>query len=363
MGTTPLQNSYFRSSVVGTSGTITSIRKYQIIKVNRHASLTIPVGTTLTAETWDGETGGVLAIDTDPDTGFVQVEGTISMTGRGFRGGRGFSTTTPANEDENMGEGIAGRPRNTYSRLRGVDFTSTTYHARINQLAYGNAGGCGQNDAGGGGGSNGRGFGGKGGDSGFNPTHGTDSGFGARALPSVSTTRIFLGGGGGSGGADNEVDQIEVHSGQAGGGIAIMRTVDISGAGSILVNGDHTQAVCAVDCIQNFEGAGGGGAAGTVAIFALNDISGTFTIQANGGYGGVVYLIAAGQIADTVVDNIQINSGQPGTSNTFVGTASGGGGIIQIEFIELCCRMEIRQQVTVCAQGTFAPACTGCDSH
>jgi len=95
-------------------------RTFQVVRVPQYSSATL--GSTLTAATWNGSTGGILAVDV---SGNLNLGGaTVSVDGLGFRGGGARQVTgdtggantdyvqdSGKNFDGAKGEGIAGRPR------------------------------------------------------------------------------------------------------------------------------------------------------------------------------------------------------------------------------------------------------------
>ncbi|MFA5574089.1 MAG: gliding motility-associated C-terminal domain-containing protein [Brumimicrobium sp.] len=58
--------------------------KAQIVRVPRYDNLTVPAGTSITSDAWNGSTGGIVALEVDKD--FV-LNGIIHADERGFRGG------------------------------------------------------------------------------------------------------------------------------------------------------------------------------------------------------------------------------------------------------------------------------------
>lgn len=229
---------------------------------------------TLSAKAWDGETGGILAIQAQNLT----LEAPIDLSGLGFRGATKSIVTSDCtfltNADDYLynttnwrgspkGEGVA-------------HFIPSKEHGRGAQ-ANGGGGGNDHNSGGGGGGN--ATSGGKGGKQSA-PGFGCDGNYpgrGGKATPN-EPERIFMGGGGGAG----HVDDVGAgSSGGNGGGIAIVMAQTIVGNGfSIISNGiKPTQAFG--------DGAGGGGGAGTTIVIS-NTILGDLNIQAKGGDGGNV---------------------------------------------------------------------------
>src|SRR6185503_7318925 len=173
-----LVNNYHAAAATATAGRKT----FQVIRVPMY--LTATLSNSLTAASWNGATGGVLAFEV---AGLLTLNGaTVSVDGLGFRGagGRalgGDTTGTSATDWVNTtgnavhggkGEGISGTPRYTYNSVTNavVDNTAEGYPAgSMARGAPGNAGGGGtdprvsandQNAGGGGGGNGGDGGGG-----------------------------------------------------------------------------------------------------------------------------------------------------------------------------------------------------------
>ena len=131
----------------GLTNNYTAAKRVQIVRVPRYTTLTVNNSAELTCDTWDGNKGGVLTIET---MGNVVVNGTINATGKGFRGGQlspaanqfdvGYYTSTDSTFGAKKGEGIAGNGLADGIYCRGAP-------------ANGGGGGNAHN-AGGGGGSN-----------------------------------------------------------------------------------------------------------------------------------------------------------------------------------------------------------------
>ncbi len=227
----------------------------------------------LTAEEWNGATGGVLAFEVEQT---LTLEDTISVSGLGFRGGQKAPITSDCNfltfsnnyfydtgnwRGAPKGEGIA-------------NFIQGKENGRGKQANGG--GGGNDHNTGGGGGSN-FGSGGLGGEqtTSLLSCNGLFPGSGGLALNSLNN-RFFLGGGGGSGHNDNSGFGT---SGSNGAGIILIIAKKIVGNNqSILANGETP--------VLNFgDGAGGGGAGGSVLLMA-EDLEGGVMISAKGGNGG-----------------------------------------------------------------------------
>ncbi|MDX2045951.1 MAG: T9SS type A sorting domain-containing protein [Chitinophagaceae bacterium] len=284
--------------------------RYQVILVPRYTNATINVGTTIDVADWNGEVGGVFAIDV---TGTFTLNGTIDANGAGFRGG-GFQTLTgavgPVNTDYRTsqgtflgaqncngakGEGISGTPRWTYDGAAVNDNNAVSDEGYLNgsmgRGAPGNAGGgatdgnpaLNDENAGGGGGGNG-GTGGLGGRS-FNSNLASTQGIGGASFTQAATNRVVFGGGGGAGSGD---DAPTGHGGSGGGIVIITAATLVSATGIIQADGtDGTSATTGPADGAGSNGGGGGGAGGSIVFFIRTACSGvTATLSANGGNGG-----------------------------------------------------------------------------
>lgn len=247
----------------------------QVLVLKQYTTVTIDAGKTLTAKAWNGTTGGILGFFASTS---ITVNGTISATGKGFRGADRPDTT--ANSDGKQGESYAS---STYNQLS----TSANY--------------------GGGGGGNGgvSGGGGTGGGGGVYASIGENytirgitayNGVGNNATPgnpagqagniyggSDLTATLFFGSGGGSGG--NSYASGAPYYGGAGGnggGIIFIASPTITIAGNVAADGNQG----AVMDLGHANGAGGGGAGGSIIIYTQTATLGTSLVTANGGLGG-----------------------------------------------------------------------------
>lgn len=245
----------------------------QVCAIPHYESIVIEAGGTLTVDAWDGSHGGMLAFTADR----LVVDGTIRVTGAGFRGGElrpdtGDNSIVDLDLDNT---GLAG------GKGEGLDGRAWGLSARGN---YGNgAGGGNAHNAGGGGGGNGGagGFGGKQwpANDGSNDNPDTRGLGGARV--EVDNSLAF----GGGGGAGHQNDTVGGAGGHGGGSIWI-RVGELHGSGTIEANGlDGGTAQIHPTNGDRRDGAGGGGAGGTIRIQAeVSDFSGALT--ATGGHGG-----------------------------------------------------------------------------
>lgn len=254
--------------------------RIQLVKVASYTDARITG--TLTADPWNGKTGGIIALSVIDS---LYIDGTIDASEIGFRGGEQiwntgsscnfftdatdyFYSTAIAAElaGAKKGEGIA-----TYVAGR--------EYGRGSQANGG--GGGNEHNAGGGGGSN-FGAGGIGGQRdapGFFDCSGEWPGFGGKALSgfgySLANQKAFLGGGGGAGSDNNN----QSGSGGNGGGLVIILANVITGTGSIEVHGGT---------VTDFgsDGNGGGGAGGSILLNANIVDGAALTMSAVGGDGG-----------------------------------------------------------------------------
>jgi hypothetical protein len=325
-----LANSYYTQAFTSS----TSLRNYQVIRVPRYYDLTIDPGASVTAPAWNGSTGGVVVLDA---VNTITLNGSVNVTGLGFRGGGGKQftgaglnntsllfgilgllntdyrftsamTTAPNMTGGAKGEGIAGTPAYTYSNGAVTSLTGSMegyIDGATGRGAPANAGGGGtdgipvgsnnnQYNTGGGGGGN-AGAGGTGG-SGWHGGSGSSStfpfgGFGGSPFTAQSIQRLIMGGGGGAGTANNSDASNEYQSsGGAGGGIIISRAKLYAGNGSLVADGGAAPGVTGITT-SNTDAAGGGGAGGTIVVVTrqtgaagLNLIS----ASAAGGAGGIM---------------------------------------------------------------------------
>ena len=248
----------------------------QLVRVPQYTNPTVTG--TLTAQPWNGSTGGILIFDV---SGTLTLQADIDVTATGFRGG-----LSSANDNSyvyqqldyfyNTSTYLKGAPKG-----EGIAQTVTGYELGRGAFANG-AGGGNAHNAGGGGGSNG-GAGGKGGKEHPNPGNGNladpnTAGIGGYTLQYISGNRLFLGGGGGGG---HENDNAGT-AGANGGGIVFITANQLIGNNhNIISNGG---SVATFNGGGN-DGAGGGGSGGTIKI-NTSQFSGNTTLISNGGNGG-----------------------------------------------------------------------------
>ncbi len=322
-------------------GTVQIIRvpQYNNLTINSGASIVPPNNTAVTDPlnsnnpftSWNGSIGGVVAVHVN-GTLLLNGTGTITATGRGFRGGVRETTGAPNGETSyNSTDGNIGA-------RKGESIAGIVAQRGRGAAANGGGGGTSHNGAGGGGanGNNGQSWtignpavnggqgvmtndfaagwaldpsyaqngnaltnssgGGRGGYSwgqdNLNPTivgpgnaeWDGDSrrdvgGLGGRPLTNSPTGKLFMGGGGGSAHQNNG----NGGSGGNGGGLVFVIANQVQGTGSIQSNGNRGGNT-ASNTTTN-DAAGGGGAGGTIVLRA-NNVANTVTLSAVGGEGG-----------------------------------------------------------------------------
>lgn len=297
----------YASSGVGSAG-------LQLIEVPQYDDVNI--NNTLTAPAWNGSTGGVLIFEA---AGTVTLNADIDMSGQGFRGGAyldmdvdepgvicsnffPFANTrfmayhyTLADQDgADKGEGIA-------PKAVGQEY------GRGHQSNGG--GGGNEHDAGGGGGAN-YGVGGIGGERLAGSCNGEFPGIGGLSLAGAgylsANQGIFMGGGGGAGHSNNEINDPDYPGGD-GGGIVILVADQVVGNGhTIRANGEGFSVMGGAA----FNDGGSGGGGGGTVILHVNGLTGALTAEARGGKG------------------TDVNSASPSGSGCSGAGGGGGGGVV-----------------------------------
>ncbi|HEU4913899.1 MAG TPA: DUF2341 domain-containing protein [Candidatus Saccharimonadales bacterium] len=250
-------------------GTTSTTQRVMLQRVPNYTTLSVPSGATLTADAWNGTKGGILAFRAYATT---TIDGTVTMAGKGYRGGTG--NTVP-------GEGQFGP-----GAYAGESYAGTGYQTRSAGGANFNGGGTGQtstnwavNQNGGGGAGGGYGATGS---NGSTSTSGHAGGAGGQVAgdPFVSG-KLYLGGGGGGGGqgvwgAGGD--------GASGGGSIFMSAATVAVSGSVSTNGNA--GGIANSNASHEGGGGGGGAGGAVMVVGQTVDFGANKVTSGGGSGG-----------------------------------------------------------------------------
>ncbi|MCX6147773.1 MAG: WD40 repeat domain-containing protein [Candidatus Kapabacteria bacterium] len=262
----------------------------QIVTVPIYNNLEIT--NTLTAQSWNGKTGGILVFEADS----ILLSANIDVSGKGFRGGKikqdinaqadFYDYFTPDNNNVSARKG------------EGVSEINFKYSSSRGKIANGGGGGNSHN-AGGGGGANisNGGIGGKAW-SGFGKED--LGGLGGISLDKYKDSRFFLGGGGGAG-EGNDGTQTD---GGNSGGIVIIK------ANSLINSNEYSILSIGINALEaGNDGAGGGGAGGNISIL-INNFDYKTKISLFGGKGG---------------DN---NNGPPGYTYCIGPGGGGSGGLL-----------------------------------
>ena len=244
----------------------TTAERYQVIKIPEYNTLTCESGSIITSKAWDGNTGGVLAISA---TTLIINGGTITMTGKGYRGGynnrpgqSGWASENQPGSSGVVGEGYAGLFMSNW--LSFAYNSSSGYYMFSRSANYGGG-------AGGGGGTLGRSWDGISAGSGGTHSHNFSTG--------DMRVKLTMGGGGGSGGQHDTSGLVDAGE---GGGIIILIAENIEfNCGSIEVNGTN-----GITSTAGFHGGHAGGAGGSIVIMTTNSTGSATTLNVAGGVGG-----------------------------------------------------------------------------
>lgn len=293
----------------------------QIITFRKLSTTVFTSTNNITGLAWDGNVGGVIAIEVG--TVFTLAHN-ISANGIGFRGGpkntpNGYSACDATTYQTAIATRYAGKGEGIYKN------TTAAFEGARGKILTGGGGGNDVNAGGGGGGN--YTAGGDGGvgwtasGTGCSPSAG---GLGGIALSSfVNASRVYMGGGGGGGHENNSV----ATPGAQGGGIILLKTGTLVTSGtcggiSITANGNTAGN-------GSNDGAGGGGAAGSM-VFQVNSFSivstCTLNITGNGGNGGNSNTTGAHGGGGGGAQGVVIFSSAQPTTNVSTSTNSGNGG-------------------------------------
>ncbi|TSJ47869.1 PKD domain-containing protein [Fluviicola chungangensis] len=241
----------------------------QLIRVPQYTNVTVTG--TLTAQGWNGSTGGVLVMEV---SGTLTLNAPVSLNGKGFNGS--FSSLNPDGGCGNFPDYFY-PVASGYGAQKGEGIAEVPFTMNGGRGALGNGGGGGnKHNTGGGGGSNGT-KGGRGGDQAFFCGQQPVGGEGGTALD-YSNGRLFMGGGGGS----PDFNDGAGSAGGNGGGIILIRAATIL-SNNMIIESCGENVVSVPNTIG--DGAGGGGAGGTIAL-DVNAFSGNVILRVDGGNGG-----------------------------------------------------------------------------
>lgn len=316
----------------------------QVVDIPQYTNAIVTA--TLTAQDWNGQSGGILIFEV---SGTLTLGATIEVTNKGFRGGSHDESTYNCNFQSDkddygytMSSGFGGEKGEGIAERDGV--------TEAGRGPLGNGGGGGNDhNAGGGGGGNGS-VGGQGGenqDPGTFTCHGYYPGIGGRPL-STGNTRVFMGGGGGAGHSNSQWNS----SGGDGGGIVIIT------ANTLIGNAQSIRADGQIGENGFGDGSGGGGAGGTI-VLEIQNYTGSVFAQTRGadggssdnytadrcfgpgggGAGGVVWVSAATQPAAVTeqqlggVNGVVTNTTNSACAGQSLFASSGSPGIVQTDYV------------------------------
>jgi PKD repeat protein len=232
----------------------------------------------ISAQPYDGTTGGVLFLVANSR---LTVSAVISAIGTGFRGGIGGEAASDCNRFTvaNAETYALGNWRGS-ARGEGVAGVPAGQQAGRSPAANGGGGGNDHNAGGGGGGNIAAGgLGARNIVMGLfnNACRGNFPGRGGRGMDATDQ-QLFLGGGGGAGHANNTTSA----SGGAGGGLVILwsPTIEFTSGGSLDASGQSPAEV-------DGDGGGGGGAGGSALLLA-DSLIGSPVVNLSGGKGADV---------------------------------------------------------------------------
>lgn len=238
----------------------------QLVFVPQYENATVT--TTLTADGWNGETWGIIALEVE---GTLTLEAPITAQVGGFQLGFDsedfFQPGLCASQDYFFTD----NPALGAEKGEGITILPPGFETGRGPAANGGGGGNNLNSGGGGGGH--IGAGGRGGNEWSGCIGESVGGLGGRALDFPG--RIFFGGGGGGGHQNNG----EGSNGSDGGGIIIIRANSLVSNGfTITSRGDSNPLIAGID------GAGGGGAGGTIILDVVNFVD-EVNVSVEGGEG------------------------------------------------------------------------------
>ena len=254
-------------------------QKVILQRVPNYSTVTITSVGSLTANSWDGSLGGIVAFKCDT----LINSGSINTDGKGFRFGVGGIRDTGAGCTEYPTPAPAGNRAESYRGLNSVAFCSRLGTSTVSSIGGGGGGGAGvsstSNRSGGGGGG---GANRTNGSNGSNASSGNLGASGGTLYNNGTTLLMFGGGGGGGGRAINGIGG----NGGSGGGIVLIYANNFSNAA--IINSTGSRGVNGTTTDDG--GGGGGGGAGGVVFVKSNYVNsvGTLSIAAGGSSSGGV---------------------------------------------------------------------------
>jgi hypothetical protein len=256
-------------------------QKITLQRVPNYSTVTITSVGSLTANSWNGSLGGIVAFKCDT----LINSGSINTDGKGFRFGVGGIADSGAGCTQYPTPAPAGDRAESYQGVNSVAFCSRLGRSATTSIGGGGGGGGGNNSGdtfnqrsggGGGGGANRTN-----GSAGSNSSYGVNLGGSGGTAYNTSTTLLMFGGGGGGGGrAVNGGGGV----GGSGGGIVLIYANNFNN--STIINATGSRGDNGVSTDDG--GGGGGGGAGGVVLVKSNyvNVVGTFSIAGGGASSG-----------------------------------------------------------------------------
>ncbi|UKN01210.1 T9SS type A sorting domain-containing protein [Paracrocinitomix mangrovi] len=269
----------------------------QLVRVPEYNDATVT--STLTANAWDGTSGGILALKCK---GSLTLNADIDVQGLGFMGGGSVTSSFGCDWWNPISDYFAAISSGE-GALKGEGIATFITNKTAGRGAQTNGGGGGNDHNSGGGGGANAGAGGQGGEriaAGTFYCSGAYPGVGGKANSYNNTdNKIYLGGAGGAGHENN--GGLNSDGGNGGGIVIIIANELIGNSNNIISTGSNA--------VLSEDGAGGGGAGGTV-LLDIGTYTGGLSVNVSGANGGSV-------------DNV-------GPSNCNGPGGGGGGGVLWI---------------------------------
>lgn len=235
---------------------------------------------------WDGSKGGVLAFNV---ANSLQLDRNIDVSGKGFRGGNGRNTQRLV-QDCNLTNYVL-NGNNVNTAFKGESIAALAIENSGGRGASASGGGAGlDHNSGGGGGGNG----GTGGFGGYQLDACTNGSFDNRGIPgrtltySTAINKVFMGGAGGAGHANNPANSDYPSNGANGGGIVIISAQTMQSNSFKIVSNGGDAPGCPFNTTNDCHDAMGGGGAGGTVLLNIPSYIDPATIEIKGGKGADV---------------------------------------------------------------------------
>jgi len=313
--------------------TYSNHEKFQLVKV--FISDKLIINDTIKAKSWDGKTGGIVALFVF-DTLFLN--GIVDVSAKGFRGSLPFDNYSGGCRPDNDTLNFKYDEINRGGR-KGEGCVSMSFSYIYGPFFNANGGGGGKGKYGGGGGGSGYNRGGSGGyqeESCGDVLQKAMGGMSNTDFYSISN-RLKFGGGGGAGVENKNINKIGTKGGNGGGVVIIIAGTIISNNGKILAEGESVNEVASAS-------AGGGGGGGVIFI-DTDVLSGNCYFSVKGGNGGNTYSSRTGAggggsggiiwLSKSFNINYNIEGGNGGISYGLNSGEKGLNGVLKLNSLEL----------------------------